>query len=224
MRVVAGQQHSIAIVAAAFDAVAARTVPRADAAIVAACRDALIAAYAGVDRHYHDIGHIAAMLTLLDCHAPPEVDHEALRWAILFHDVIYDARRSDNEEASAARAEADLASMAVDTTIRARVCDLVLATRHANSSQPADVETALLLDLDLAVLASSAAAYADYAAAIRREYAHAPEPLYRAGRARVLQNFLDRPRLYVTPALAAQWETLARRNLASEIEALRNGG
>ena len=79
---------------------------------------------------------------------------------------------------------------------------------------------ALLVDLDLAILAAPAERYAAYAAAIRREYAHVPEDQFRAGRAAVLAGFLARPRLYASPALAARWEAPARANLAAECAAL----
>ncbi len=184
--------------------------------------DSLVMAYTGADRHYHDIGHVAAMLALLDQHAPAHVDKLPIRWAILYHDVVYDARRSDNEAASADIMERDLAALGVSRGVRERVADLILATRHGESVAQ-DEAMALLVDIDLAVLASGAEAYDGYAAAIRREYAHVPQEAYRAGRSRVLSGFLDRPALYQTPALHAQWEQPARRNLAREIEALRNG-
>src|SRR5690348_15046370 len=43
---------------------------------------------------------------------------------------------------------------------------------------------------------------------------------YRAGRTRVLRDFLERPRIYVTAPMFARFEAQARRNLAREIAAL----
>jgi len=185
--------------------------------------DGLVMAYTDRGRHYHGIGHIAAMLALFDKHAPAHLDKPPLRWAILYHDAVYDPRRHDNEAASAAMMERDLAALGIDSSIRDRVAQLILATRHGAIAGPLDDATALLVDIDLAVLASSTDIYDGYAAAIRREYAHVPEVDYRAGRSRVLKGFLDRPAIYSTPALHAEWEAAARRNLAREIGALRNG-
>ena len=49
--------------------------------------------------------------------------------------------------------------------------------------------------------------------AIREEYCWVPGFLYRRKRAEVLQGFLDRPAIYVTPALQERFETQARANL-----------
>lgn len=220
----AAHGDSAAMVATIFDACAYAC---ADPSVAAARRDALIAVYGGADRHYHDIHHIAAMLALLDNHAPAHTDTAALRWAILYHDAVYDPRAMDNEAASAAMAVRDLAAMGIGREVCERVAALILATRHAPPDVLApDMQTdearALLVDIDLAVLAAPPDAYDTYAKAIRREYAHVPEPLYRDGRTRVLQGFLDRARIFLTPALAARWEGAARCNLMREIEVLRN--
>lgn len=207
-------------VAATFDALL-RGCERADEGT--ARRDALIAAYCGSDRHYHDIRHIAAMLDLLEQHAMPATDWVAIRWAILYHDVVYDPRRKDNEAESAAAMQRDFAALGLDPALAARVNALIMATRHGEVAAPGDATTALLIDLDLAVLAAAPDAYDAYAAAIRREYAHVPETLYRDGRARVLQGFLDQPAIYRTEALRTRWEASARANLAREIGILRNG-
>jgi predicted metal-dependent HD superfamily phosphohydrolase len=84
----------------------------------------------------------------------------------------------------------------------------------------ADTDLALLLDLDLSVLAATPDAYDAYAAAIRREYAHVPGRLYRPGRRRVLEKFIDGDQLYLTAALHAAWEASARVNPTREIASL----
>lgn len=211
---------STATVAATFDRCADGCLRVGE---VARRRDALIAAYSGADRHYHDIAHIAAMLRLLETHAPSHPNRVAIDWAILYHDVVYDPRRRDNEAASAAVMADDLAAMGVDAGLAQRVRELILATLHGEVAGTIDDATALVVDLDLAVLASAPADYDAYAAAIRREYAHVPEALYREGRARVLQGFIDKPAIYRTDTLRARWEVSARANLAREIGILRNG-
>lgn len=212
---------SIAAVSGIFDACARDGTHPIEAGIR---RDALIAAYCGADRHYHDIKHIAAMLSLLDLHGGPDIDWLSIRWAILYHDVVYDPHRKDNEAMSAAAMERDFAAMGIDGDLARRVKDLILATRHGEVAAATDGTKALLIDLDLAVLGSAPERYSAYAAAIRREYAHVADGAYALGRARVLEGFLDRPAIYTTPALAAPWEKAARENLAREIDILRNGG
>jgi predicted metal-dependent HD superfamily phosphohydrolase len=64
-------------------------------------RAELARAYQAPDRHYHDLRHIEALLSLARNHRAALDDHEAVEAAIWFHDAVYDARRSDNEEESA---------------------------------------------------------------------------------------------------------------------------
>ena len=70
-----------------------------------------------------------------------------------------------------------------------------------------DVDTAVLLDADLAVLGSEPASYQAYIAGVRSEYAHVSAAAWRNGRTWVLQSFLDRPSLYATPTGIAGWRS-----------------
>jgi predicted metal-dependent HD superfamily phosphohydrolase len=204
-----------------WDQLAAKLAPSAPAAERGAMRDRLLAAYNEPHRAYHTVAHIAALLALFDVHGGSARDPDALRLAILYHDAVYDPRRSDNEAVSADVAKRDLTALGAGTPLMDRVAQLILATQHgAHAVNPVDTDLALLLDLDLSVLAASPADYDVYAAAIRREYRHVPELLYRPGRRRVLQTFLDAGQLYLTPSLRAQWGQPARANLAREIAGL----
>jgi predicted metal-dependent HD superfamily phosphohydrolase len=190
--------------------------PAADAGL-----DALLSAYREPHRHYHTLDHIAALLVLLDRHAEASCDREALALAILFHDVVCDPMRQDNEAASAALTGTRLTGLGFPEDLVARVVRCILATQH-DQGGPAtdDPDIALLRDLDLSILAAPREAYRTYARAVRREYALVPEALYRSGRQRVLERFLGRERLYLTERLRAAWEEPARANLAAEIAQL----
>jgi predicted metal-dependent HD superfamily phosphohydrolase len=192
----------------------------ADPHVAGPIYDALAAAYAEPARHYHTLDHIAALLRLLDSHGGDLQDRDAVELAVFFHDAVYEPARTNNEETSAALARTELAVLGIAPELAQRVCELILATRHG-AFQPdwsADGDLALLLDLDLAILAAERSEYAAYAAAIRREYSLYPDDLYRAGRRRVLGQFLSRPRIYLTDRLHQQWDAPARANLAWELE------
>jgi predicted metal-dependent HD superfamily phosphohydrolase len=177
-------------------------------------------AYGEPHRHYHTLEHIASLLQLLGEHGREVVDHDALVLAILFHDVVYDPARSTNEEASAALAAERLARLGLRDQLIAKVERYILATRHGQAAAVVDdADLALLLDLDLAILAAPPVLYRAYAQAIRREHVHVPDALYRAGRRRVLEEFLARERIYRTK-LRALWEEPARANLAGEMAEL----
>lgn len=176
--------------------------------------------YSEPGRAYHTLTHIAALLVVVEEFAGGAADLLALRLAVWFHDAVYDARRTDNEEQSAAYAAGVLQSSVLLPPTRAAVERLILATK-THEAAPDDGDAALLLDADLAVLGAAPADYDRYAQAIRQEYAWVPEDRYREGRRKVLGRFLERPRLYHTPPLFARLEVPARENLRRESESLK---
>lgn len=201
---------------------------RVDATTLEAEAARLVAAYTAGDRHYHDIGHIDALLLLSEAHRARSTDSVAVDLAILYHDVVYDPARRDNEAASAGWARRSLARLGMPEPLIAKVARYVEATAHltppdaVGQTSIRDADLDLLLDLDLSILAAVPDAYDTYAAAIRREHGQYPEPAYVAGRTAVLRRLLALPRLYRSPVLAALWEAPARANLARELERLEH--
>ncbi|MGH3717061.1 MAG: HD domain-containing protein [Micromonosporaceae bacterium] len=179
----------------------------------------LVARWSQPHRHYHDLTHLGAVLAVIDEHAAWAEDLSAVRLAAWFHDAVYVPRRDDNERASAALARAVLRRLGVD---RARVDEVARLVRLTENHHPApgDRNGELLCDADLSVLAAPREAYRQYAARIRREYAHVPDRAFRAGRVGVLRRLLALPKLYRIPALAARWEAPARANLTRELDEL----
>lgn len=179
----------------------------------------LLAAYGEPQRHYHSHAHILACLRHFDewRHLAEQPDQVEL--ALWTHDLVYDTRRQDNEAASAERTaqwlrEADLQQLA------APVSALILATCHQQPAQ--GIDTALVVDIDLAILATPPAIYAEYESAVRAEFAWVPEPLFHAGRSKVLRHLLEMPALYQHEALARRWEQPARGNLQRALAALQD--
>ena len=179
----------------------------------------VLAAYGAPGRHYHTIQHITEMTQLLLEQQQLLPGTENVLFACLWHDFVYDAQRSDNEEKSAEFWRAAAGKMQIPPAQIARVAELILATRK---HQPGDasLEMALFLDADLAILGATPERYAAYAQGVRQEYAHVPEADYRAGRSAVLKKFLDRPQLYFTAEMRARFEAQARTNIAMEIHSL----
>ena len=173
--------------------------------------DDLYARYTGADRRYHDIHHIDDCLRLFDTAAALASQPDAIELAIWFHDAIYDSHKSDNEAASASLADSTLMQLGVPPAMRQSVCELILATQH--SVPPADPDAALLVDIDLSILGQPSAIFDAYEAGVRFEYAWVTESAFCAGRAKVLQSFLDRPRIYTTDYFSAAFESAARQNL-----------
>jgi predicted metal-dependent HD superfamily phosphohydrolase len=179
----------------------------------------LLARYAEAGRHYHDLTHLDEVLRNVDELADAARDPDVVRLAAWFHDAVYDPRADDNEENSARLAEKVLTALRVDEALVAQVARLVrLTADHLVGDD--DPDAAVLCDADLAILASEAGRYADYAAGVRAEYAHVPDADFARGRTAVLRHLLDQPSLFHTPTAHATWEAPARANMKAELARL----
>jgi len=177
--------------------------------------------YSEPHRAYHNIAHVEALLGHLRTHQHHAQDPLAIALAIWFHDAIYDPLRGDNEERSALLAHDTLRTWGCSDSLVRSVEAKVRATA-GHTWTDGDPDTALFLDLDLSILGTAPEVYQRYTEQIAHEYAWVPPEMYRARRAAVLQDFLNRPTLYFTPALRALWEAPARLNLQRELAHLVN--
>jgi predicted metal-dependent HD superfamily phosphohydrolase len=182
--------------------------------------DRLVAAHSEPHRHYHTLEHLSEMFKVVGKLADAAADPVAVQLAIWFHDAVYDPRAKDNERQSALLAANALRPLGVPEATLQHVAEMIEATAHVFTAD-ADADTAVLLDADLAILSAEERRYARYAADIRREYAWVPDVPYREGRTKVLEGFLNRPRIYRTDRMHAVAEEPARRNLRGEIAALK---
>jgi predicted metal-dependent HD superfamily phosphohydrolase len=185
--------------------------------ISGAVRDELIARYSEPHRRYHTVTHIEDCLAQVAASTDMDENQRTLMdVAIWFHDAIYDATRSDNEAESAKLAADRLAAEGAPQAFIDEVVRLILLTA-GHSVQADDVLGARLVSIDLSILGAEPDRYDAYAAAIREEYAHVPEPLYRAGRAAILGRFLESEALFADLIWAKRFEAQARANLTREI-------
>ena len=177
----------------------------------------LTAAYSEPHRRYHTLQHIEFCLREIGKHRPHAVRPTEIRWALLFHDAIYDARRSDNEARSADWACRVMQELQRPDDEIMRVRNMILATAHAAKAETPD--EALLLDIDLSILGGDETTFDEYDRAIRVEYEWVPEEAYRAARSNVLQGFLKRDRIFQTAAYRQQESSCApeHRTCAGEI-------
>lgn len=190
---------------------------RPDDRTTAAVGRELIDRYAEPQRHYHTVAHLSAVLRVLD-ELAPDRPAAATRLAAWFHDVVYDPTAPDNEERSADLATDRLGHLELPTATIDLVAALVLATKtHDPGNLP---EADLLLDADLSILGTDANTYERFAVGVRSEYGHVADDLYAIGRSMVLQSFLERDHIFLTPAGRERFEIIARTNLADELERL----
>ncbi|MFF7770835.1 hypothetical protein ACFZC7_30545 [Streptomyces massasporeus] len=181
--------------------------------------DALLTRWQEPQRRYHTVEHLTAVLDRVDELERYARDPDVVRLAAWFHDAVYLPDRSENEERSARLAERALAEAGVPDAKTAEVARLVrLTVTHDPADDDPDGQ--VLCDADLAVLASPPSAYAAYTTAVREEYHFVPSDAFREGRAAILRQLLDLPRLFRTPHGTAEWEATARYNLTAELEML----
>jgi predicted metal-dependent HD superfamily phosphohydrolase len=184
--------------------------------------DNLIKRWSEPQRRYHTLDHLTAVLDRIDeleGHEEYADDPAAVRLAAWFHDAVYLPDRSANEERSARLAQKALPEAGVPQDRTDEVARLVRLT-VTHDPAPGDRNGEVLCDADLAILASPREAYERYAAAVREEYGFVPDDAFREGRAAVLRQLLDLPRLYRTPYGAQAWEAPARANLRAEVTRL----
>ena len=110
--------------------------------------------YSEKGRFYHNLSHVKTLLNLLEPLKDKIQEHNAIRFSIWFHDVIYNTKRNDNEEKSARLASEMLGKLHVNTETIIFVSDLILATKgHSGNNLSEDAK--LFLDMDLAILGMS---------------------------------------------------------------------
>jgi predicted metal-dependent HD superfamily phosphohydrolase len=189
----------------------ARTVPQG-------VFDELVNAYSSAERFYHNLIHIEDCLSLFDQTASLVAHPEEVELAIWFHDAVYDTRRNDNEQRSAAWATSVIIQSGVGRSVAERVSTLILATRH--TAEVTDTDAQLIVDVDLSILGRGSDFFWQYEENIRKEYAWVPENVYRQKRIEVLRGFLERPDIYYHEPYREMFEVNARANLLQAIERL----
>ncbi|MBU7582936.1 MAG: hypothetical protein KAF91_08500 [Nostoc sp. TH1S01] len=183
---------------------------------IAATFTLLVEAYTTPERYYHTLQHIDDVLNNIQTLQTYTQNLPAVQLAAWFHDVVYDPQAPDNEAKSAEYAGQILTDLAIPIHQITTVQRLILNTKHHQAAID-DIDSQILLDADLAILAADPVDYQKYAQAIRQEYAWVAEVDYIQGRKQVLEKFLQRQRLYFTPLMFEVAEKSARANLQAEI-------
>ena len=91
----------------------------------------IVTIYNKVDRHYHNLNHISNCLAEFDSVGKSAFDYPMeSELALWYHDFIYFPTLTDNEEKSSLVANGYLWAIGLDLQQRARVANMILATRH----------------------------------------------------------------------------------------------
>lgn len=172
--------------------------------------------YSGPERHYHTLEHVKEMLDAIQELAGHAQDPDLVALAAWFHDAIYDSRRSDNEEQSAALAARWLEELGLVEAKLSEVLRLIMLTQ-GHLVRADDRNGAVLIDADLERLAASRESMRANSVAMREEYRWVSAEEYEAKRVAVLRHFLSMERLFQTSVFFERYEKKARQNLEWEI-------
>jgi predicted metal-dependent HD superfamily phosphohydrolase len=174
--------------------------------------------YSGKKRFYHTLAHLENLLIQL-----LEVKSNILHWdtilfTLYYHDSVYNALQSDNEEKSVALAEQRMTQMAIPAEMIANCKAQILATKKHLYNTNADMN--YFTDADLSILGTDWENYSAYFKNVRKEYAVYPDLVYKPGRRKVLNHFLAMERIFKTSYFYTKFERQAKQNLQRELTLL----
>ena len=178
----------------------------------------LVKSYSERSRHYHNLDHLNSLLQQILPLADQLRDLDTVLFALYYHDAVYRVLRKDNEEKSAQLAQKRLTLLNLPGN-RIETCKQhILATKAHGVSNNTD--TNFFVDADLSILGQDSLTYKAYSEGVRKEYSIYPDIIYKPGRKKVLEHFLQMEKIYKTEPFFAKFESQARMNLKIELEEL----
>lgn len=178
--------------------------------------DEIEANYSHPKRHYHTLQHLENLLNVLKGVKDKISDWNVLLFTLFYHDAVYNALKSDNEEKSADLAGDRMLDLSVPSGLIDRCRKQILATKKHEVNPDNDAN--YFTDADLSVLGQDWNIYSAYAQNVRKEYSVYPDLLYKPGRRKVLQHFLNMQRIYKTDYFFGMYESQARQNMEKELK------
>ena len=173
-------------------------------------------AYSAKSRHYHNLNHLQEMIELFDIYHNNIKNPNEVLYSIFYHDYVYKATRKDNELKSA---ELALAILSDDVLLNKKfVFDAICATQLHQHNEIEDINW--LIDFDLKILSKDWEDYQTYCNQIRKEYKIYPIFLYKPGRKKALEHFLEQEFIYKTEIFQRLFDEKAKANIKKEISSL----
>lgn len=175
-------------------------------------------AYTDSKRYYHGLRHIEHIWIELNKVKENVGNWNVILFTMFYHDIVYKAHKQNNEEASAEFAQKVMRKLSVGEEDIDLCYQQILATKsHIKST---DSDTNYFVDTDLAIFGSSGEIYQNYTFQIRKEYSIYPDILYKPGRRKVIQHFLNQEQIFKTDFFRDLYESKARQNLSNELNSL----
>ncbi len=176
--------------------------------------------YSENHRAYHNLNHLTELFNYYKQYSEELKNKDVVAFSIFYHDVIYNIWKKDNEEKSAEFAIKELSPLSLSPTIANSIKEQIIATKTHESK---NMDSQFLIDFDLAILGQSEEVYQKYTHSIRKEYKLVPDFMYKKGRKKVLEHFINKPSIYKTSIFIDLYEKKAKKNLETELNKLKNG-
>ena len=178
----------------------------------------IASAYTAPGRYYHKLPHLDKLVETIFPIRNEIEDWKALIFSIGYHDIVYNPLEKDNEARSAEIAYERLTSLDFPLSLPGKCRQQILATKHHQMSE--DPDTNYFIDADLSVLGSDSETYLNYTKQIRKEYQDLPDLIYRPGRKKLLEHFLEMKCIFKTKYFQDMYEDQARTNISGELQSL----
>ena len=175
--------------------------------------------YCSTSRFYHNLNHLESMLLELKKQKAEIKDWDSILFGLVYHDVIYDSFKLDNEALSSEFATKEMSSLNLTAKQIQRVQEMIIATKSHSTHNSHDIN--LFLDADLSVLGSDYLIYDTYSRNIRLEFIQYPSFVFNKGRIKVLEHFLNRGSIYKTDFFKKHYEQRAIENITRELNMLK---
>lgn len=165
--------------------------------------------YANNRLAYHNWEHITEMFMIAD-NLGIELS-QAQNIAILYHDIVYDINRKDNEEQSASYMQRELGETDIDDKVIKTASMIIMDTKH---HIPTIDESAIVIDLDMVHLSFDFDIFLYYRDKIRKEYSKISDKEFYQGENYFFENLLKQNKILFTKYFS---EEQLRQNLKQKI-------
>lgn len=174
--------------------------------------------YCDAGRYYHNLNHLEAIIGELSDVRDRIPQWDTALFSVFYHDIVYNALRSDNEAQSADKAQIRLHEMGFPKDQTTQCVLQILATKGHEPGN--DLTTQLFIDADLAILGKAPKKYTEYSENLRKEFFVYTDSEYKAGRKKVLKYFLAMDRIFKSEHFYNKYERQARINIEAELSSL----
>jgi dephospho-CoA kinase len=149
---------------------------------------------------------------------------DCIEAALIYHDIFYNPKFTDNEQISAGLAQSQLHELRLPNDFTSEVYRLIMATRHGRTTRNGllkDVDAQLTACIDLLIFGKPESEFDEYDENIRKEYSFVDPETYARERPRILSEFNDMKPIYQIKEIRDRYEEQAHRNLERAIERLK---